>query len=239
VSGTSHRRRSSERGETPTFEGCTAAPVARHSSPLFVGACVGAEAWKGRLRRDAKRVSAGQLAVSGADDGIRTRDPHLGNCMAGVSCVSTDLSSVPELHVLVALVSCVSTDRWSRLDFVGDFVGVRGTPAPPPTPVLHTRDRPRFLVMAAVAQRDHAAATDAPDASVAIPRLASPVCRSRAQASSLDDLHGIRTEFWTPTRLGLYVSQYQSRIQPYATHRSACRLALRANLLTTRSASRP
>src|SRR5215216_6880256 len=54
-----------------------------------------------------------------------TRDPHLGNSMADVLCVSAGLSSVPELHVLGDLVSCVSTDRWSRLKFVGDFVGVR------------------------------------------------------------------------------------------------------------------
>jgi hypothetical protein len=73
---------------------------------------------KGRL---APALTCG---FSGADDGIRTRDPHLGNCMARVSCVSASLSSAPELHVLVALVSCVSADCWSRLDFVGDFVGV-------------------------------------------------------------------------------------------------------------------
>jgi hypothetical protein len=65
---------------------------------------------------------------SGADDGIRTRDPHLGNHMADVSCVSTSLSSAPELHVLGALVSSVSPDRWSRLHFVGDFVGVEDPP---------------------------------------------------------------------------------------------------------------
>jgi hypothetical protein len=68
-------------------------------------------------------VLAGQWAFSGADDGIRTRDPHLGNWVADVSCVSADLSSAPELHVLGALVSSVSADRWSGLDFVGDFVG--------------------------------------------------------------------------------------------------------------------
>ena len=32
-----------------------------------------------------------------ADDGIRTRDPHLGNRMADVSCVAASLSSAPEL----------------------------------------------------------------------------------------------------------------------------------------------
>ena len=60
----------------------------------------------------------------GADDGIRTRDPHLGNHMAIVSCDSPSLGSAHELHVLGALVSFVSPDRGSRLDFVGDFVGV-------------------------------------------------------------------------------------------------------------------
>jgi hypothetical protein len=64
-------------------------------------------------------------AISGADDGTRTRDPHLGNSMADVSCVFAGLSSVAELHVLGDLVSRVSVDRWSRLHFVGDFVGVR------------------------------------------------------------------------------------------------------------------
>jgi len=69
------------------------------------------------------RGPSGRYGFSGADDGIRTRDPHLGNCMAVVSCVSVGLSSASELHVLGALVSSVSPDRWSRLDFVGDFVG--------------------------------------------------------------------------------------------------------------------
>jgi hypothetical protein len=64
--------------------------------------------------------------VLGADDGTRTRDPHLGNFMVVVSCVSVGLSSAPELHLLGALVSCVSPDRWSGLDFVGDFVGASG-----------------------------------------------------------------------------------------------------------------
>jgi hypothetical protein len=63
------------------------------------------------------------LRFFGADDGIRTRDPHLGNRMAHVSYISTSLTSASELHVLVALVSSVSPDRWSRLDFVGVFVG--------------------------------------------------------------------------------------------------------------------
>jgi hypothetical protein len=36
---------------------------------------------------------------SGADDGIRTRDPHLGNFMGVVSCVSPRLSSALELRV--------------------------------------------------------------------------------------------------------------------------------------------
>ncbi len=53
------------------------------------------------------------LGFSGADDGIRTRDPHLGNGMADVSCVSASLSSAPDLHVLGALVSSVSPDGWS------------------------------------------------------------------------------------------------------------------------------
>jgi hypothetical protein len=50
------------------------------------------------------------------------------NHMADVSCVSTSLSSAPELHVLGALVSSISPDRWSRLHFVGDFVGVEDPP---------------------------------------------------------------------------------------------------------------
>ena len=61
--------------------------------------------------------------LSGADDGTRSRHPHLGNRMAIVSFVSTNLSSAPELRVLVTVVSSVSADRWSRLHFVGDFVG--------------------------------------------------------------------------------------------------------------------
>jgi hypothetical protein len=73
---------------------------------------------KGRL------APALTCAFSGADDGIRTGDPHLSDCMAVVSCVSAGLSCAPELHVLGALVSSVSPNRWSRLDFVGDFVGV-------------------------------------------------------------------------------------------------------------------
>src|SRR5881396_3363431 len=44
--------------------------------------------------------------------------------MADVSCVSAGLAGGSELHVLGTLVSCVSPDGWSRLDFVGDFVGV-------------------------------------------------------------------------------------------------------------------
>jgi hypothetical protein len=52
-------------------------------------------------------------SFSGADDGIRTRDPHLGNGMADVSCVSASLTSAPDLHVLGAHVSSVSPDGWS------------------------------------------------------------------------------------------------------------------------------
>src|SRR6266498_5935726 len=69
-----------------------------------------------------KRIGTGREGL-GADDGIRTSDPHLGNGMADVSCVSTGLTSAPELRVLGALVSSVSPDCWSRLNFVGDFVG--------------------------------------------------------------------------------------------------------------------
>jgi len=58
--------------------------------------------------------------VFGADDGIRTRDPHLGNFVAVVSCVAVNLSSASELRVLVSSVSSVSGDRWSGRDFVGD-----------------------------------------------------------------------------------------------------------------------
>jgi hypothetical protein len=64
-----------------------------------------------------------EAGFPGADDGTRTRDPHLGKCMADVSCIYAGLTSVPELPVLGALVSCVSADRWSRPHFVGDFVG--------------------------------------------------------------------------------------------------------------------
>ena len=60
----------------------------------------------------------------GADDGIRTRDPHLGNFEANVSCVAVNLTSAPELRVLVSPVSSVSRDRWSRRDFVGDSLVV-------------------------------------------------------------------------------------------------------------------
>ena len=45
---------------------------------------------------------------SGADDGIRTRDPHLGNFMAVVSCVSVNLSNALEVRVFVSPVSSVS-----------------------------------------------------------------------------------------------------------------------------------
>jgi hypothetical protein len=68
-------------------------------------------------------ISALTCSFSGADDGIRTRDPHLGNRMADVSYVSAGLTSAPELRVLGALGSSVSPVRPSRLDFVGDFVG--------------------------------------------------------------------------------------------------------------------
>src|SRR5215211_3611001 len=58
--------------------------------------------------------------------------------MADVSCVSVGLRSASELHVLGALVSSVSPDRWSRLDFVGDFVG-----ASPPRRAISRRRRRR------------------------------------------------------------------------------------------------
>jgi hypothetical protein len=78
------------------------------------------------VREDPNRASVRRnptCSFSGADDGIRTRDPHLGNRMAIVSCVSARLSSAPELHVLGAPVSSVSPNSWRRLHFVGDFVG--------------------------------------------------------------------------------------------------------------------
>jgi hypothetical protein len=80
---------------------------------------------RSRVGRMGRLVPALTCGFSGADDGTRTRDPHLGNSMADVSCVSAGLSSVAELRVLGDLVSWVSADRWSRLHFVGDFVGVR------------------------------------------------------------------------------------------------------------------
>jgi hypothetical protein len=86
------------------------------------------EAQEGATRGD--RESLDQVApaltfgVSGADDETRTRDPHLGNCLADVLMVSAGLRGALELHVLGARVSSVSPDRSSRLDFVGDFVGV-------------------------------------------------------------------------------------------------------------------
>jgi hypothetical protein len=58
--------------------------------------------------------------------------------MAVVSCVSVGLRSASELHVLGALVSSVSLDRWSRLDFVGDFVGA----SPPGRAISRKRRRP-------------------------------------------------------------------------------------------------
>ena len=78
------------------------------------------------VREDPNRASVRRnptCSFSGADDGIRTRDPHLGNRMAIGSCVSSRLSSAPEPHVLGAPVSSVSPNSWRRLHFVGDFVG--------------------------------------------------------------------------------------------------------------------
>jgi hypothetical protein len=71
----------------------------------------------------AEGEAAGQQPVlwSGRRDS-NPRPPPC-NCMVVVSCVSASVSSAPELHVLGTLVSFVSADRWSRLDFVGDFVG--------------------------------------------------------------------------------------------------------------------
>src|SRR4029450_9560249 len=55
----------------------------------------------------------------------RTRDPTSAKKLHGGCLMRLRLShQVPELHVLGALVSCVSPDRWSRLHFVDDFVGV-------------------------------------------------------------------------------------------------------------------
>jgi hypothetical protein len=79
--------------------------------------------WTAPHMQEGRLAPALTWGFSGADDGIRTRDPHLGNRMAYVSYISTSLTSASELHVLVALVSSVSPDRWSRLDFVGVFVG--------------------------------------------------------------------------------------------------------------------
>jgi hypothetical protein len=70
----------------------------------------------------------------GADDGIRTRDPHLGNAMGNVYCDSTSLTNAPELRVFVSPVSSVSPDRWSGRDFVGDSLVS--------TPVPHATGRP-------------------------------------------------------------------------------------------------
>ena len=47
-----------------------------------------------------KMIGTGKREGLGAADGIRTRDPHLGNGMVDVSCVSTGLTSAPELRVL-------------------------------------------------------------------------------------------------------------------------------------------
>jgi hypothetical protein len=80
---------------------------------------------RSRTEKNGRLAPALTCGFCGADDGTRTRDPHLGNSMADVSCVFAGLSSVAELHVLGDLVSRVSVDRWSRLHFVGDFVGVR------------------------------------------------------------------------------------------------------------------
>src|SRR6266498_678149 len=84
-----------------------------------------------------KRIGTGREGL-GADDGIRTSDPHLGNGMADVLCVSTCLTSAPELRVLGALVSSVTPDCWSRLNFVGDLVGAfPPRPTYPPKEVDH------------------------------------------------------------------------------------------------------
>ena len=72
------------------------------------------------------RAKAGLERVNGpfrADDGIRTRDSHLGNCKADFSHVSASPRSAVELHVLGALVSPVSPDHSRRFHFVGDLVG--------------------------------------------------------------------------------------------------------------------
>src|SRR5437588_3747547 len=54
-----------------------------------------------------KRSSAGQRHDSGADDGIRTGDPNLGNVMSIVYCISPSFSSIYEPHVFVSPVSSV------------------------------------------------------------------------------------------------------------------------------------
>jgi hypothetical protein len=50
-----------------------------------------------------KRIGTGNRGL-GADDGFEPATLTLGNGMADVSCVSTGLTSAPELRVLGALV---------------------------------------------------------------------------------------------------------------------------------------
>ena len=75
-------------------------------------------------RRNSEGDNAFDLRFVGADDGIRTRDPHLGNFIALVSCVSCNLTSDHQLHVCVHTCHMRLTGRRSRLHFVGDFIGI-------------------------------------------------------------------------------------------------------------------
>jgi hypothetical protein len=102
----------------------------KESRPRFRWLFVGGSAHKRSPQFGGRRIAAAQRYFfwSGRRDSNPRPPPWQWH--AGVSCLSAGLTSPAELRVLGGLVSSISPDRWSRLDFVGDFVG-----AFPPRPI--------------------------------------------------------------------------------------------------------